>query len=157
MRQSVLFLIAVTVFAGTMRATCAESTDSVRAQSISGSTTSPELSVDGPIIEVVSKRSLGSPQGTHLLVSANMQTMDVSVGPYLAPDVRTKISKASQIHVTGVMRSINGKTYLVAREIVLNGQTFVIRNQSGFLVHGSSSNGQPGSRREHTEQVGGAN
>jgi hypothetical protein len=157
MRHSVLFLIAVTVLAGTMHATCAESPDNANAQSISGSITSPELSVDGPIIEVVSKRSFGSPQGTHLLVSANMQTMDVSVGPYLTLGIKTKMSEGSQIHVTGVMRSVNGKTYLMAREIVLNGQTFVIRNQSGFLVHGFSSNGQPGSRRERTEQPGGVN
>jgi hypothetical protein len=164
MRPPVLLLITAMVFAGSTHLSQAQASDSPAAtptahpQAIGGTITSSEITLDGPITEVATKQSFGSPQGTHLLVRGSMQIVDVSVGPYLSSDIAKKISEGSQIHVTGVMQTTTkGKTYLMARQLVLDGQTLVIRNEKGFLVHYRPQNPQSDSRHAGTTQVGGVN
>jgi hypothetical protein len=164
MRPPVLLLITAMVFAGSTHLSRAQAPDNVAAspiahpQAIGGTITSSEIALEGPITEVVTKQSAGSPQGTHLLVRGSMQIVDVSVGPYLSSDIASKISEGSQVHVTGVMQTTaKGKTYLMARQLVLNGQTVVIRNERGFLVRYRSQNPQSDSRHAAPAQVGGVN
>jgi hypothetical protein len=163
MRPPVLLLITAMVFAGSTHLSQAQASDSPAAttptahpQAIGGTITSSEIALDGPITEVVTKQSSGSPQGTHLLVRGSMQIVDVSVGPYLSSDITKNISEGSQVHVTGVMLATSkGKTYLMARQLVLDGQTFVIRNENGSLVR--YRNLQSGSRHAGLTQTGGVN
>jgi hypothetical protein len=165
MRLPVLLLITAMVFTGSTRLSRAQASDSVTTnsaaahpQAIGGTIATSEITLDGPITEVVTKQSSGSPQGIHLLVRGSMQIVDVSVGPYLSSDITKKISEGSQVHVTGVIQTTTkGKTYLMARQIVMNGQTLVIRNEKGFLVRYRSQNLQSDSRHAGTAQVGGAN
>jgi hypothetical protein len=163
MRAPVLLLLTAMVFAGSTHLSRAQASDTVaptsptvHPQAIGGTITSSEIALDGPITEVVTKQSSGSPQGTHLLVRGSMQIVDVSVGPYLSSDITRKISEGSQVHVTGVMQTTaKGKTYLMARQLVLDGQTLVIRNEKGFLVR--YRNLQSGSRHAGPTQAGGVN
>jgi hypothetical protein len=165
MRPPVLFLITAMVFTGSTHLSRAQASDNSAAtsptahtQAIGGTISSSLIAVEGPVTEVVTKQSSGSPQGTHLLVRGSMQIVDVSVGPYLSPDITKNITNGSQIHVTGVMQTTaKGKTYLMARQLVLNGQTFVIRNEQGFLVRYRSQSPQSDSRHAATAQVGGVN
>jgi hypothetical protein len=163
MRPPVLLLITAMVFAGSTHLSQAQVSDSPAAtsptahpQAIGATIISANVALDGPITEVVTKQSSGSPQGTHLLVRGSMQIVDVSVGPYLSSDVTKNISEGSQVHVTGVMQTTaKGKTYLMARQLVLNGQTVVIRNKNGYLVR--YRNLQSGSRHAGPNQAGGVN
>jgi hypothetical protein len=164
MRLPLLLLITAMVFTGSTRLSRAQASDSVTTnsaahpQAIGGTIATSEITLDGPITEVVTKQSSGSPQGIHLLVRGSMQIVDVSVGPYLSSDITKKISEGSQVHVTGVIQTTTkGKTYLMARQIVMNGQTLVIRNEKGFLVRYRSQNLESDSRHAGTAQVGGAN
>jgi hypothetical protein len=165
MRPPVLLLLTAMVFAGSTHLSRAQAHDSVaptsptvHPQAIGGAITSSEIALDGPITEVATKQSAGSPQGTHLLVRGSMQIVDVSVGPYLSSDITRNIVEGSQIHVTGVMQTTaKGKTYLMARQIVLNGQTIIIRNENGFLGRYRSQIPQSDSRHAGIAQVGGVN
>jgi hypothetical protein len=165
MRPPVLLLLTAMVFAGSTHLSRAQASDSVaptsspvHPQAMGAMIASSEITLDGPITQVVTKQSAGSPQGTHLLVRGSMQIVDVSVGPYLSSDISSKISEGSQVHVTGVMQTTaKGKTYLMARQLVLNGQTIVIRNEKGFLVRYRSQIPQSDSRHAAPAQAGGVN
>ncbi len=104
-------------------------------------TTASEITVAGTIQQVPSEHIFGSPAGLHLLVSSPLGTLDASVGPYLTEDVRQELSIGQQIQVVGVVQAINGRNYLLARQIVLADRQITIRNENGFLVHAQSRTG----------------
>jgi len=100
-----------------------------------------EITVAGIIKQVPSEHIFGSPAGLHMVVSSALGILDVSVGPHLTDDVRQTLSTGQQIQVVGVVRAINGRNYLLARQLVLADRQVTIRNENGFLVHPQSRSG----------------
>jgi len=102
-----------------------------------------EITVAGTIQQVPSERVPGSPAGLHLLVNSPQGVLDASVGPYLTKDVQRALSAGQQIQVVGLIQTINGHNYLLARQLVLAGRQIPIRNEHGFFIHPQS---RPGNR-----------
>ena len=94
-----------------------------------------EITITGTVHEVVTKHTLGSPVGMHLLVSQAESTIDAHVGSFLAKDVQEALHTGLPVQIVGSMQEIHGKQYLLARQLIFGGRTVAVRNEHGFLVH----------------------
>ena len=108
----------------------------------------PETTVSGTIQQVVTKNSAGSPVGVHILVGSSQGVVDVSAGPHLAEDVLKASSVGAQIQATGITQTINGQSYLMARQLVVAGRQITIRNEHGFLSSAPSGSGATPHRKQ---------
>jgi hypothetical protein len=116
------------------------SQSSVAASAVKRAPTS-EITVAGTIQQVSSEHILGRPAGLHLLVNSPQGVLDASVGPNLSQDVRQALSTGQQVQVVGVVRTINGHSYLLARQLDVDGRQITIRNENGFLTQTHSHAG----------------
>jgi len=114
-----------------------------------------DIVVVGSIEQVISKHVPGTPAGTHLLLNSAQGVIDAHLGPYFPDDVRARLQKNQMVQVAGIPRTINGKSYLLARQITISGKQMNIRNEYGFLLRPQI----PASSRQHkgqSESNGGA-
>jgi hypothetical protein len=100
-----------------------------------------EIKVLGTIRQVVSNHDVGGPAGIHILIDGPLGSFDASLGSFLSSEVRQALSNGAPVQITGIVRSANGKDYLLVRQLSLAGHEVTIRNANGFLVHNSSSTG----------------
>ena len=98
-----------------------------------------EITLNGTIQEVISKHVAGAPVGMHLLVAGSRGVTDAHVGPFLEKDVQEALHTGTPVQVVGAMNEINGKSYLLARQLIFGGRIVTVRSANGFLVrfHGS--------------------
>jgi hypothetical protein len=94
-----------------------------------------EITIEGTIQEVVTRHTAGSPAGLHLLVGASQGVVDAHLGQFLTKDARESLHTGTPVQIVGAMETIHGKSYLLARLLILNGQSIAVRNQRGFLLH----------------------
>jgi len=99
-----------------------------------------ELTVTGTVQEVVTKHTVGSPVGMHLLVSGSEGMIDAHVGPYLSKDVKEALHTGLPIQIVGAMETLHGQQFLLARQLIFGGRMVTVRSQNGFLVRGVSIN-----------------
>ena len=151
---SLFWEIAPQAALGQNSALAAPSTSS-RATS-EGQATINEITVTGTIQQVVSEPAPGRPQGLHLVLASPQGAVDVSVGPYLASDVKESLSAGEPVQIAGVMRTFNDQNYLLARELTIAGRLVTVRNQHGFLVRSQSRPASP-SQRSQVGLVNGGN
>lgn len=85
------------------------------------------------VTEVRNNGVTGSPAGLHLILGAVQGPLDVAAGPY-APKAVREIAVGNKLQVTGKMETVNGKSYLFAKQLVLNGETYTIRNDRGVVL-----------------------
>ena len=97
-----------------------------------------EVTINGTVQEVVTKRVLGSPAGTHLLVARAEGLVDAHVGPFLAKDTQAALHAGLPVQIIGALAQVNGKQYLLARQIIFGGRTIIVRNEHGALAHAQS-------------------
>ncbi len=102
---------------------------------------SGEITALGTIRQVVSDRVAGSPSGVHILVDGPLGSFDASLGSSLPKDLLQALSDGGPVQITGTVRSVNGKDYLMARQLTVAGHQVTIRNVNGFLVHNPSGTG----------------
>jgi len=114
---------------------------------------SDEITFGGTIGEVLSKNPVGAPAGLNLLMNGSQGVLYVSLGPNLSDDVKHALSAGQMIQVVGVVHSLDGQDYLLARELVIGNQKIEIRNEHGFLVRNPASS-RSGSTR--SSSFGGA-
>lgn len=107
-----------------------------------------EITVTGTIQQVISEPAPGRPQGLNLVLASPRGAVDVSVGPYLASDVKESLSTGQPVQIAGFVRTFNGQSYLLARELNIAGRQVTIRNQYGFLVHAQSRQAFPVQRSQ---------
>jgi hypothetical protein len=92
-----------------------------------------EITVKGTVEDVQQLQGGNAWMGTHLLLKTDSGTMDVHVGP---SDFVTKnnfsFAKGDAIEVVGSKVTIQDKEALLAREIVKDGKTLVLRNAQGI-------------------------
>jgi hypothetical protein len=89
----------------------------------------------GTVRELITTHTLGAPAGTQLVVEGPQGTFTASLGSALRDQVRQTLSPGTPVQVSGVMETINEKSYLLARKLTVAGNQVVIRNEHGFLVH----------------------
>jgi hypothetical protein len=93
-----------------------------------------EITLQGTIKEVVPKPAT-APLGLHLMVATTTGTQDVHLGSYLSKNLTENLLHANaQVIVAGSYINLGGRNVLLARQLVVGGQTIAIRNQNGFLI-----------------------
>jgi hypothetical protein len=95
-----------------------------------------EVTVSGTIAEVVTKHTLGSPAGMHLLVAGAHGTVDAHVGFIRSKSERAALHTGLPIQIVGAVKVLNGKPYLLARELKYGGRTIAVRSKTGFPTGG---------------------
>jgi hypothetical protein len=93
----------------------------------------PDVTVTAIIQQAVANHA-GGPAGFQLVLATPQGPLNVSVGPYLPQDIRQALSTGKQIRVTGKVDSSNGQTYLIAKQLLIDGHQVTIRNDHGSLV-----------------------
>jgi hypothetical protein len=110
---------------------------------------SNEVTVTGTIQQVISDHVAGSPPGVQIQISGPGGSFDANLGTSLPKEILQVLSTGESAEVTGVVRSIDGKSYLMARLLKVASHQISIRNGNGFPAHppattGSGSQKAPG-------------
>ncbi|MGH9495101.1 MAG: hypothetical protein ACRD3B_08900 [Candidatus Sulfotelmatobacter sp.] len=96
-----------------------------------------ETTINGTVQQVVTKRTIGSPAGMHLIVTGATGTVDVHVGPFLSKEVREALHTGLPIQIVGATETLNGKQYLLARQLMYGGITVPVRSANGVVLRGA--------------------
>jgi hypothetical protein len=94
-----------------------------------------DVAMAGTVQEVITTHTPGAPAGTLLVAEGPQGSFTAILGSALSEQVRQTLAPGTPIQVSGVMETINGKSYLMARKLSVGGDQVIIRNQHGFLVH----------------------
>ncbi len=108
---------------------------------------SPDITVTAVIQQVVPNHASGIPAGLHLMLGTPQGLVDASMEQFLPQQIQQALTAGQQIQVIGRIQTIQNQNYLLARALVLNGNTITVRNDHGSLVHAKSSD------RTHTESL----
>lgn len=83
-------------------------------------------------IEAVTQPTSGQMMGTHLTVKAGDETREVMLGPsnFIASK-NFSFAKGDSVEVTGSKVTMGGTEYVIAREVIKDGKTLTLRDNSG--------------------------
>jgi hypothetical protein len=83
-------------------------------------------------VEAVAHPKRGQMMGTHLTVKEGDETQDVMLGPAKFIDGKGfSFTKGVSIEVTGSRVTMGGTACVIAREVVKDGKTLMLRDKSG--------------------------
>ncbi|HTH53580.1 MAG TPA: hypothetical protein VL495_06495 [Edaphobacter sp.] len=125
-----------------------------RVGSLAGGT-SPTSGGEVTVTGVVAKKAADASGGTNFSMSGSQHALMVNPGPGLSKQMRSRIQAGESVQVTGVMRTIHGQDYLLAREMVIGGTKVQVRNAKGMPVQDMGT-GRPQPRRVTSDLKGGA-
>jgi hypothetical protein len=100
---------------------------------------SDETTVGGVVREVLAKRPDGAPAGLNFVMTGSQHVLTVNVVRDLDPQFRDLLKVGEAVRVSGVVRPFGGQDYLLARELVVGGQTIEVRNANGFPVRAKAN------------------
>lgn len=120
-----------------------------------GWSASNEVTLSGEISSIAAKSRPGALPGLNFAMSGSQHALTVNAGANLSEEIRRLIYPGEPVQVTGVMRTVNGQDYLLARELVVEGRTIHVRSRSGFPVRQMGA-GDPHSRTVKSDLKGGA-
>jgi hypothetical protein len=92
-----------------------------------------EITLTGNVEQVVTRHVVGSPAGMHLLVASHEGLVDAHVGPFLSKEIKEALHTGTPVQIVGAMATLNGRNYLLARELTVGGTTITVRSEHGFL------------------------
>jgi hypothetical protein len=115
-----------------------------------------EITVDATIQEVVSHRVAKSPVGLHLVVTSSQGVFDAHLGPYMSKTNIEALHAGAQLQIVGAVQQINGRPYLLARQVVLDGRTVTVRTERGFFVREMAARSAAPEKRAEADSTGGA-
>ncbi|MGB7556769.1 MAG: hypothetical protein WBM04_20555 [Candidatus Korobacteraceae bacterium] len=132
MKQLKWIIVAVTVVL-TCAATAALAQGRGPGMGMSNYDPKTEVTVKGTIEDVQQQQGMHGWMGTHLVMKTDSGTLDVHVGPsgYITEN-HFSFAKGDAIEVTGSKVTIQNKDALLARQIVKDGKTLVLRNAQGI-------------------------
>lgn len=93
-----------------------------------------EITLNGNVESVITKRTVGAPIGVRLLVAGPKGALVAHVGPFLTKAEKDALHTGTPVHIVGAMATVHGTSYLLARELSVGGTTIKVRNAHGFLV-----------------------
>jgi hypothetical protein len=93
-----------------------------------------ETTFEGTIQEVVLKHAPGSPAGMHLMVAGPQGLVDAHVGPFMSKETKEVLQAGVPVRIVGASTTVRGKTYFLARQLTVDGNTITVRNARGFIV-----------------------
>jgi hypothetical protein len=116
-----------------------------------------EITLEGTIQQVVTQHVVGTPVGWHVMIAGPQGLVDAHLGPFLSDQTKSALRSGAPVQILGAMLSLNGKDFLLAREVTVGGRTVIVRSERGLPVHerlpGESR--PPGARKSNrTEQTG---
>ena len=93
--------------------------------------TSTEITIAGTVQEVLHPQ-MGRMNGTHLLLKAETETIEVHIGPsnFVSSEGFT-FAKGDPVQVLGSKVTIGGKQALIAREVTKDSKTLTLRDKTG--------------------------
>jgi hypothetical protein len=93
--------------------------------------TSTEITLAGTVQEVLHPQ-MGRMNGTHLLLKAETETIEVHIGPsnFVSSEGFT-FAKGDSVQVLGSKVTIGGKQALIAREVTKDSKTLTLRDKTG--------------------------
>jgi hypothetical protein len=94
-----------------------------------------DVTVSGTVQQLVKTHVPGAPAGVQLLIASPQGAVTASLGPNLSRTLLQSMSKGAAIRISGGMQTINGKEYLLARNLTIGGDQIIVRNEHGFLTH----------------------
>jgi hypothetical protein len=94
----------------------------------------PDASIAVTIQSVRLTHTPGAPAGTTLSALNPGGPLFISVGPYLTQEMLQSLVVGANVQVTGKMLNVHGQDYFFVRQLNVNGQQIVIRNDNGSLV-----------------------
>jgi hypothetical protein len=94
-----------------------------------------DVAMAGTVQQVITTRTVGAPAGVQLVAQGSQGAFTASLGSALSDQVRQALTPGTPVQVSGVMETINGKSYLLVRKLTVAGDQVIIRNDHGFLVH----------------------
>lgn len=115
-----------------------------------------EITLNGTIQSVVSHSAPGAPAGLHLIVAGPQGAVDAHLGPYLSKDIQQSLHSGMPVQIVGATERIHGKSYLLAREVIVDGRTITVRSANGFLVFGQGKSRPKTENSSRMEIDGGA-
>jgi hypothetical protein len=101
-----------------------------------GYAVSDEVTLTGTVTNVLTKSLPGMIVGSHLLLATPDGPVDASLGRFgLIGDGALSVAAGQQIEATGVMKTIQGRSFLLVRTVkVSSGEVYIIRTEHGFPV-----------------------
>ena len=117
-----------------------------------------EITLNGTIREVVTKHTVGSPAGMHLMVAGPEGLVDAHVGLFLSKQTKAALVAGATIRIVGANAILHGKSYLLARQLTIGENTVTVRSVRGIIVPPHSAHARPARTRKpsQTEPNGGA-
>lgn len=93
-----------------------------------------ETTLNGTIQQVVTKHTIGSPAGMHLMVAGPQGLVDAHVGPFLSKETRAALQAGMPVNIIGATTVLHGKSYFLARQLTVGDRNITVRNKRGFLA-----------------------
>jgi hypothetical protein len=94
-----------------------------------------DITLAGTVAQLDSTRTSGAPRGFLLTVNGPQGAFTASLGLNLSPQLRQALAAGAPVQVTGVMETIGGTRYMLARTITVSGKQTIVRNEHGFAVY----------------------
>jgi hypothetical protein len=92
-----------------------------------------EITLSGDVQQVVTRHVVGAPGGMHLLVAGPNGLVDAHIGPFMSKETKDALHTGTPVQIVGAMATLNGRNYLMARELTVGGTTITVRSEHGFL------------------------
>lgn len=117
-----------------------------------------ETTLNGTIQQVITKHTVGSPAGMHLIVVGPQGLVDAHVGPFLLKEMKTAVVAGMPIRIVGATTLLHGKSYFLARQVTIGDRTVTVRSPRGIMLPPHSDVAPHGRTRKsaQTEKDGGA-
>jgi hypothetical protein len=94
-----------------------------------------EVTVEGTIQQVVTQPAVGSPAGWHVMVAGPQGLVDAHLGAFLSEQTKSRLINGAPVQIVGAMLSLNGRDFLLARQLTVGGRTVILRSAHGLPVH----------------------
>jgi hypothetical protein len=90
------------------------------------------ITVSGSIESIVSQHVAGTPGGFNIVVNSVEGELYANLGSHPSSQLARQLTGGQFLTLSGIIRTGNGRKYLLVRTLNLNGQNFVVRNALGI-------------------------
>lgn len=96
---------------------------------------SEEVTLQGNVLDVVTKPPAGKLIGTHVIVATSSGDVDAHLGTYAMKGANSfTLTTGERVQLVGVMTTIGTNRVFLVRTIQSGSHVYVIRNEHGFLL-----------------------
>lgn len=96
---------------------------------------SEEVTLNGTVLDVITKPTPGMLGGSHLLLTTLAGPADISLGAFgLRGEGALSLARGQQVEVVGVIKAFKGNPVYLARVVKVGGHVYGIRNEHGIPI-----------------------